>query len=174
SSPKAGDIESDAVVSPSPSESNHDENLSKKRARTKKKDSSVKEVAAENISKKVSERTSDSEVKPARPSAKKGPSRSSDVKIATAVDAVKKGSGKTEERTKGDGGSSSRMLEYKKRKRQVKGSSEKGLSKSSSKDEDKVTVSSLKLAAKATKDEHSEETPKINLKRKHTPGKEKV
>ncbi|GAU17711.1 hypothetical protein TSUD_07730 [Trifolium subterraneum] len=173
SSPKAGDIESDAVVSPSPSESNHDENRSKKRARTKKKDSSVKEVAAEDISKKVSERTSDSEVKPARSSTKKGPSRSSDVKITTAVDAVKKGSGKTEERTKGDGGSTSRKLEDKKKKGQVKGSSEKGLAKSSSKDEDKVTVSSLKSAAKATKDEHSEETPKTNLKRKRTPGKEK-
>ncbi|WJX16216.1 hypothetical protein P8452_06279 [Trifolium repens] len=173
SSPKADDVESDAVISPSPSESNHDENRSKKRARTKKKDSSVKEVAAEDISKKVSERTSDSEVKPARSSVKKGLSRSSDVKITTAVDSVKKGSGKTEERTKGDGGSSSRKPEDKKRKGQVKGSSEKGLAKSSSNDEDKVTVSSLKSAAKATKDEHSEETPKINLKRKRTPGKEK-
>ncbi|KAK2452858.1 nucleolar protein dao-5 [Trifolium repens] len=173
SSPKADDIESDAVISPSPSESNHDENRSKKRARTKKKDSSVKEVAAEDISKKVSERTSDSEVKPARSSVKKGLSRSSDVKITTAVDSVKKGSGKTEERTKGDGGSSSRKPEDKKRKGQVKGSSEKGLAKSSSNDEDKVTVSSLKSAAKATKDEHSEETPKTNLKRKRTPGKEK-
>ncbi|CAJ2675066.1 unnamed protein product [Trifolium pratense] len=174
SSPKAGEIESDAVVSPSPSEINHDENRSKKRARTKKKDSSVKEVAAEDISKKVSERTNDSEVKPARPSAKKGLSRSSDVKTTTAVDAVKKGSGKTEERTKGDGGSSSRKLEDKKKKGQVKGSSEKDLAKSSSKEEDdKITVSSLKSAAKATKDEHSEETPKTNLKRKRTPGKEK-
>lgn len=35
-------------------------------------------------------------------------------------------------------------------------------------------VSSLKSATKTTKDEHSEDTPKTNLKRKRTPGKEKV
>lgn len=35
-------------------------------------------------------------------------------------------------------------------------------------------VSSPKSAMKSTKDEHSEETPKTNLKRKRTPGKEKV
>ncbi|KAL5071500.1 hypothetical protein RYX36_022387 [Vicia faba] len=199
SSPKVGDVESDAVVSHSPSESNHDENRSKKRVRTKKKDSSVKEVTAGHISKKMSEGTCDSEVKSAKPSAKKGLDRSSDVKVTTVVDAVKKGSGKSEERTKGDGGSSSRKqedkkkgsgkteertkveggsslrkLEDKKKKGHVKGSSEKGLAKSSSKDEDKIMVSSLKSAAKTTKDEHSEETPKTNLKRKRTPGKEKV
>ncbi|CAI8605959.1 unnamed protein product [Vicia faba] len=174
SSPKVGDVESDAVVSHSPSESNHDENRSKKRVRTKKKDSSVKEVTAGHISKKVSEGTCDSEVKSAKPSAKKGLDRSSDVKVTTVVDAVKKGSGKSEERTKGDGGSSLRKLEDKKKKGHVKGSSEKGLAKSSSKDEDKIMVSSLKSAAKTTKDEHSEETPKTNLKRKRTPGKEKV
>ncbi|XP_058724913.1 sister chromatid cohesion protein PDS5 homolog C-like isoform X3 [Vicia villosa] len=198
SSPKVGDTESDAVVFHSPSESNHDENRSKKRVRTKKKNSSVKEVTAGHISKKVSEGTCDSEVKSSRPSAKKGLDRSSDVKVTTVVDAVKKGSGKSEERTKGDGGSSSRKPEAKKKgsvkteertkvdgesslrkpedkkkKGHVKGSSEKGLAKSSSKDEDKV-ISSLKSAAKTTKDEHSEVTPKTNLKRKRTPGKEKV
>ncbi|XP_039688124.1 triadin isoform X2 [Medicago truncatula] len=160
SSPKAGGLESDAAGSPSPSESNHDENRSKKRVRTKKNDSSAKEVAAEDISKKVSEGTSDSKVKPARPSAKKGPIRSSDVK--TVVHAVM-----------ADVGSSSLKPEDKKKKTHVKGSSEKGLAKSSAEDEDKVTVSSLKSATKTTKDEHSEETPKTTLKRKRTPGKEK-
>ncbi|CAK8569959.1 unnamed protein product [Lathyrus sativus] len=199
SSPKVGDIESDAIISHSPSESNHDENRSKKRVRTKKKGSSVIDVTAGHISKKVSEGTCDSEVKSARPSAKKGLGRSSDVKASTVVDAVKKGSGKSEEKTKGDGGSSSRKpedkkkgsgkteertkvdggsssrkSEDKKKKGQVKGSSEKGLAKPSSKDEDKVMVSSLKSATKTTKDEHSEDTPKTNLKRKRTPGKEKV
>ena len=134
SSPKAGGLESDAVGSPSPSESNHDENRSKKRARTKKNDSSAKEVAAEDISKKVSEGTSDSKVKLARPSAKKGPSPSSDVKIPPIVHAVM-----------ADVGPSSRKPQDKKKKTQVKGSSEKGLAKSSAIDEDKVFLCLLFL-----------------------------
>lgn len=35
-------------------------------------------------------------------------------------------------------------------------------------------AASLKSALKSTKDGHSEETPKTNLKRKRTPGKQKV
>lgn len=139
SSPTAGDGESDAVSS-SPIKSNRDENRSKGRGQTKKKDIFVKEVAAEDVLKKVFEGTSDSEVKPTRPSAKKGSGRNSDVKITTAIDAAKKGSGKTEERNKGGGGSSSRKSEDKKRKRQGKGNSEKGLAKSSAKDENKVLL----------------------------------
>ncbi|KAJ1396294.1 Armadillo-type fold [Sesbania bispinosa] len=185
SSPKAGEGESDDVISPSPSESIHDENRSKKRGRAKKKDSSAKEVAGEDISKKASEGTCDSEAKPTRPSGKRGLGRSSDVKITTVVDAVKKGSGtsdpdgkkhsaksakKTEESIKGDSGSSSRQLEDKKRSGRGKVNAEKSLAKSSAKDEDKEMVSSPK-SKKSTKDEHSEETPKTNLKRKRTPGK---
>lgn len=135
SSPKAGGLEPDAVGSPSPSESNHDENRYKKRVRTKKNDSSVKEVAAEDISKKVSEGTSDSKVKPARPSAKKGSSRSSEVKMPTVVHAV----------MAADVGSSSQKPEDKKKKTHVKGSSEKGLAKSSAEDEDKVLLCLLFL-----------------------------
>ncbi|XP_027329221.1 MATH and LRR domain-containing protein PFE0570w [Abrus precatorius] len=185
SSPKAGDGESDAVASPSPSESIHDENHSKKRGRSKKKASSAKEGVAENVSKKVSEGTSDSEGKPLKPSVKKGQGRTSDVKKTTMVDAVKKGSGatsdvdgkkqsakKAEDRNKGGGGSSSRQLEDKRKKGRGKGNPEKGLAKSSTKDDDKEMVSSPKSAVKSTKDEHSEETPKTNLKRKRTPGKE--
>lgn len=156
SSPKAGDGESDAVASPSPSERTHDdESRSKKRGRTKKKDSSAKEVAAEDVSQKVSEGTCDSEAKPTRPSAKKGLGRGSDVKITTVVDAVKKGSGsndldvkkqsakKTEERNKGSGGSSLRLSEDKKRSGRGKGNPEKALAKSSAKDEDEVLLGSI-------------------------------
>ncbi|XP_061346896.1 sister chromatid cohesion protein PDS5 homolog C-like isoform X2 [Gastrolobium bilobum] len=183
SSPKAGDGESDVVASPSPNEGIHNEKRSKKRGRTKKKDSSAKEVAAEDVLKKLSEGTSDSEAKPISSSMKKGLGRSSDVK-KTVVDVVKMGSSstsdpdaekhtakKTEERNKGGGGSFSRQSEDKKRKGRGKANSEKGVAKSSAKDDDKEMMSSPKSAMKSTKDEPSEETPKTNLKRKRT-GKE--
>ncbi|TKY58087.1 Sister chromatid cohesion protein PDS5-like B-B [Spatholobus suberectus] len=188
SSPKAGDGESDAVASPSRSESIHDENRSKKRGRAKKKEILTKEVAkgADIASKKASEGISDSEAKLLRLSAKKGIGHAS-LKKTTAVDAVKKGSEttndldgkkhpakKADERNKGGGGSSSRKLEDKKKKGRGKGNSGKGLAKSSAKDEDKEMVSSPKSVAKSTKDGHSEETPRTNLKRKRTPGKENM
>ncbi|KAL2318025.1 hypothetical protein Fmac_031901 [Flemingia macrophylla] len=186
SSPKAGDGESDAVAL-SPSESIHDENRLKKRGRSKKMENSAKEVAtgAEIVSKKVSDGTSDSEAKPLRSSAKKGMGHSS-VKKATVVkkgseattsdppDEKKIPSKKAEDRNKGGGGSSSRQLVDKKKKGRGKVTSGKGLAKSSAMDEDKEMVSSPKSAAKSTKDEHLEETPKPNLKRKRTPGKENM
>ena len=154
SSPKTGDGESD-VASPSPSENLLDENRSKKPGRAKKKDSTAKEVPTEDVSKKLSEGTSDSEAKPSRRSAKKAIDRSSDVKKITVADSVKKGSGatsdpdakkpstkKAEESKKGGGGSSSRQSEDKKKRGRGKMNSEVGVAKSSPKDE-KVLLSLL-------------------------------
>lgn len=189
SSPKAGDGESDAVASPSPSESIHNEDRSKKRGRSKKMENSAKEVdtGAEIVSKKVSDGKSDSEAKPLRPSAKKGTGHTS-VKKTTVVNTVKRGSEatsdppdgkkhpakKAEDRNKVGVGSSSTQLEDKKKKGRGKVTSGKGLAKSSAMDEDMEMVSSPKSATKSTKDNHLEETPKTNLKRKRTPGKENM
>nr|KYP45759.1 Sister chromatid cohesion protein PDS5 isogeny B-B [Cajanus cajan] len=173
SSPKAGDGESDAVASPSPSESIHNEDRSKKRGRSKKMENSAKEV--------------DTEAKPLRPSAKKGTGHTS-VKKTTVVNTVKRGSEatsdppdgkkhpakKAEDRNKVGVGSSSTQLEDKKKKGRGKVTTGKGLAKSSAMDEDMEMVSSPKSATKSTKDNHLEETPKTNLKRKRTPGKENM
>lgn len=98
SSPKAVEGESE-VVAPPPSEIIPDENRSKRSGRTKKKDTSAKGVAepAEDDSKKVSEDTSDTEVKTTRRSAKKAHVGRSDRKKATVVDSSKKGTGTANE-----------------------------------------------------------------------------
>ncbi|MED6115307.1 hypothetical protein PIB30_089216 [Stylosanthes scabra] len=186
-SPKTAEAEAD-VASPSPSE-NMDENGSKKQVRSKKKDNSAKEVTTKEVVpnddlKKVAEGTSDSEAKPSRRSGKKTIDRSSDGKKTTEADTDKKGSGvsgadakkqpakKVEESKKGSVGSSSRKLEDKKKRTRGKVNSDKGIAKSTTKDEEKELVSSPKSASKSTKDELPEETPKISAKRKRTPGKE--
>ncbi|XP_027355812.1 serine/threonine-protein kinase PRP4 homolog isoform X2 [Abrus precatorius] len=184
SSQKACDNESE-VASPSPVESLHDENHAKKHGRAKIKDGPSKEVAAENVSKKVSEGASDSEAKPARKSVKRALGLNSDVKKTTAADSVKKGSGaaiganakkhsgnKLDENKKGGGGgSSSRQIENKKKGGRGKANSETDVAKSSAIDVDKEMVSSPRSGTKLTKDENSE-TPKTNVKRKRTLGKE--
>ncbi|KAI4316392.1 hypothetical protein L6164_024376 [Bauhinia variegata] len=189
SSLKEVDDESGVVASPSPSDSLRDENRSKKSGRAKKKDSLVKEVAVptEDVLKKVSEQTSDSEVKPSRLAAKRATSGSSDGKKPTVADTIKKGSGTTGdsetkkqsakkvENNKSSVGSSSKHMEDKKRRGRGKSVSDMAAGKSSAKDEDEEMVSSPKSGVKSTKDEQdSEEIPKTNSKRKRTPGKENV
>ncbi|RZC15271.1 Sister chromatid cohesion protein PDS5-like B-B isoform E [Glycine soja] len=178
SSPKACNDESEVVASP-PSDSFSDENHSKKLGRTKKKDRD-----AEGVS-KVSGAASDSEAKPVRWSVKKALGQKSDVKKTNVVDSVTKGSGATngadakkhsakklDENKKGSGGPSSRQMEEKKKVRQGKANSETDVAKSSALDVDKEMVSSLRSGTKSTKNENSEETPKTNVKRKHSSGKE--
>ncbi|KHN29621.1 nucleolar protein dao-5-like isoform X1 [Glycine soja] len=178
-SPKACNDDSEIVASP-PSESLCDENHSKKLGQSKKKDDPVKEGTAEDVSKLSA---SDSEAKPTRHSVKKALGQKSDVKKTSVVDSVKKGSGaandadakkhsakKSDENKKGSGGSSSRQMEYKKKGGRGKANSEADVAKSS--DVDKEMVSSPTSGTKSTKDGKSEETPKTNVKRKRTPGKE--
>ncbi|KAH1124425.1 hypothetical protein GYH30_014244 [Glycine max] len=178
SSPKACNDESEVVASP-PSESFSDENHSKKIGRTKKKDGD-----AEGVS-KVSEGASDSEAKPVRRSVKRALGQKSDAKKTNVVDSVKKGSGtandadakkhpakKLDENKKGRDGSSSRQMEDKKKGRWGKANSEANVVKSSAMDVDKEMVSSLRSGTKSTKNENSEETPKTNVKRKRSSGKE--
>ncbi|KAG5045137.1 hypothetical protein AAZX31_06G059500 [Glycine max] len=183
SSPKACNGESEVVASP-PRESLYDENLSRKHGRTKKKDGPIKEGAAEDAS-KVSGGASDSDAKPVRQSVKKALGLKSDVKKASVVDSVKKGSGavndadakkhsakKLDENKKGSGGSSSRQMEDKKKGRRGKANSETDVAKSSAMELDKEMVSSPRSGTKSTKNENSEDTPKTNVKRKRSSGKE--
>ncbi|KAE9588987.1 hypothetical protein Lal_00012513 [Lupinus albus] len=176
SSPKAGDGESDMVSSPSPGRNLHGANRSKKLGQPKKKDSCVKEVTAMDVQQKIYEETSDSEAKPNKRSVKKALGRSSDVKKNTMVNSVKKGnvtaiepdakkhpSKKTEDDSKRGGRSD------KKRQGRGKANSESGAEKSPVKDVDKEMLSFSKSNTKSIKDEDSEELPKTNLKRKHTP-----
>ncbi|XP_061365246.1 sister chromatid cohesion protein PDS5 homolog C-like [Gastrolobium bilobum] len=185
SSPKARDVESDAVVSPSPTESLHNLNHSKKLGRAKTKDGPAKEGAGEDVSKKESEGTSDSEAKLARRSVKKTLGQNSDVKKTTVEDSVKKGNGdasdkdakkhsvkKLDENDRVGGGSSLRLPEDKKKSGRGKGNSETSVAKTSGIDVNKEILSSLRSGTKSTQDENSEETPKTNAKRKRTPGKE--
>ncbi|KAG5018575.1 hypothetical protein AAZX31_06G059600 [Glycine max] len=181
SSPMACNDDSEVVASP-PSESLCDENHSKKLGRTKKKDGPVKEGTAEDVSKVTA---SDSEAKPARRSVKKALGQKADVKKTSVVVSVKKGSWaandadakkhsakKFDENKKGSGGSSSRQMEDKKKGGRGKANSEADVAKSSAIDVDKEMVSSPTSGTKSTKDGKSEETPKTNLKRERTPGKE--
>ncbi|OIW09293.1 hypothetical protein TanjilG_01264 [Lupinus angustifolius] len=177
SSLKAGDGVSDPVSSPSPRVSLHGENRSKNLGRSKKKDSSAKKVATKDVSKKVYEETSDSEAKPTKRSVKKALGPASAVEKNIVFNSVKKGNGtasepdakkqldkKTEAGSKGGGGSDKKKLGP------GKANSEIGAAKSSVKNVDKEIVSLSKSATKSIED--SEELPKTNLKRKHTPGKE--
>ncbi|CAL0333066.1 unnamed protein product [Lupinus luteus] len=176
SSLKAGGV-SDPVASPSPRVSVHGENRSKNLGRSKKKDSSAKKVVTKDVSEKVYEETSDSEAKPTKRSVKKERGSTSVVEKNIVVNSVKKGNGtatepdakkhsdkNTEAGSKGGGGSN------KKKQGPGKANSETGAAKSSVKNVDKEMVSLSKSATKSIED--SEELPKANLKRKHTPGKE--
>ncbi|KAL9313238.1 hypothetical protein ACSQ67_018690 [Phaseolus vulgaris] len=183
SSPKAVNDESEVVTSP-PSESLNDKNPSKKLGRSKKKDNPVKEGAAYDVS-KVSGGASDSEAKPVRRSVKKALGEKYDLKKSSVVDSVKKGSGaannadakknsakKLDENKKGSGGSSSRQAEDRKKGGRGKAKSETDVAKSFAMNLDEEMVSSPRSGTKSTKDESSEETPKENVKRKLTSGKE--
>ncbi|KAK8465453.1 hypothetical protein PHAVU_009G087900 [Phaseolus vulgaris] len=146
--PKACNDESEVVASP-PSESFHEENLSKKLGRTKMKDGYVKEGAAEDHF-KVSGGASDSEAQPARKSVKKSHGQIFVVKKTSVVDSLKKGSGSTIDadtkkhsakkldiNKKGTGGSSSRQMGDKKKGGWRKANSETDVAKSSVMDVDK-------------------------------------
>ncbi|KAE8056284.1 hypothetical protein FH972_013070 [Carpinus fangiana] len=191
SSPKALENESGNVASQSPSGSLPDESHSKKASgRQKKKGNMNKEAtpSADNVSKKASEGTSDSEIKPNRRGKKVHGDISNENKTPTAVDASKKESASLSSEAKPlkqsarkvDGSSKigdgplSKQLEDKKKRGRGKTISEKDVTKSSAKDDDKKMVTSPKSLAKSTKDDRSlEETPKANSKRKRTPDKEK-
>ncbi|KAE9599394.1 hypothetical protein Lal_00039398 [Lupinus albus] len=176
---KAGDGESDLVASPSPRGSLHVENPSKKLARPKKTDSSAKEVALKDVSKKVYQGTNDSEAKLNKRSVKKALGRSSDVEKSTLVNSVKKGNETASEpgaikhsAKKTEDGNKCGVGSDKKRQGRGKANSETVAAKPSVKDVVKEMVSLSKSSTKSIKDEDSEELPKTNLKRKRTPGKE--
>ncbi|KAJ7966255.1 Sister chromatid cohesion PDS5 B-B [Quillaja saponaria] len=176
-SPKAVDDESEIVASPSPSGSLPNESRSKKFGRSKKKDSLIKEDTkpTDDVSIKISEGTSDSEVKPNRRLGKKVIGGSSNEKkspivvysnrkgsgITSDVEAKKISAKKVEGSNKVVGGSSSKQPEDKKTRGRVKSISEKEM------------VSSPKSATKSPKDEQQEESPKTDLKRKSSTSKDK-
>ncbi|GLT72796.1 hypothetical protein SLA2020_447000 [Shorea laevis] len=180
SSNKALENESGNVASQSPSGSLPDESQSKKAGgRQKKKGSLNKEAtpSADDVSKKASEGTSDSEIKPNRRSGKKVPGDiSNEKKTPTAVDASKKESASIsnseakplkQSAKKVSGGSKigdgppSKQLEDKKKRGRGKAISEKDVTKSSAKDDDKKMVTSPKSLTKSTKDDRNlEETPR--------------
>lgn len=154
SSPKPLEDESGNVAQ-SPSGSLPDGHSKKAGGRQKKKESLIKDTtaSADDVSKKVSEATSDSEVKPNRRSGKKVSSEISIENKTTVVDASKKGSGsmndseekplkqsakKVDGSSKIGAGSSSKQPQDKKRRARGKGFSEKDATKSSAKDDDKV------------------------------------
>lgn len=153
SSPKTLDNESGNVAPLPPRGSLPDESYSKKAGgRLKKKESLTKEAkpSAEEVSEKVSEATSDLELKPTRRTGKKVPSEiSTENKMPTVVDESKKESSDSEAKPlrqpakKIDGsskigdGSSSKRPEDKKRRGQGKAIREKD-EKSPAKADDKV------------------------------------
>ncbi|XP_047157673.1 sister chromatid cohesion protein PDS5 homolog C-like isoform X2 [Vigna umbellata] len=182
SSPVAVNDESEVVAS-APSESLNDENRLKKLGRSTKEDDSVKEGAAYDVS-KVAGGASDSEAKPVTRSVKKALGQKS-LKKTSVVDSVKKESGainnadakkysakKLEENKKGSGGSSSRQAEDRKKGGRGKAKTETDVAKSSAMNVDKEIVTTPRSCTKSAKDASSEETPKANVKRKLTSGKE--
>ncbi|KAA8525616.1 hypothetical protein F0562_007502 [Nyssa sinensis] len=192
SSPKVSESEAVNVASPSPSERLPDEIRSKKVGRPKRKENLIQEaLPSADVSKRASEGTSDSELKPQKRSGKKTPARiSNEDKTPAAVDKSKNEGGttsdseakppkhsgkKTDASNNIDDGSSLKKKEDGKRRGKGKATSEKDGTKSTAKDDDKEIVSSPKSTIKLAKDEgHIEETPKTISKRKHTPGKEKA
>ncbi|EXB86689.1 hypothetical protein L484_013220 [Morus notabilis] len=175
----------------SPSENLPDESHSNKSVQ-KKKDTSDKEAApsADDLSKKVADVTSDSEVKLNRRAGKKVPAAISNVnKVSTEIDAsvkdsettsdsetkpLKQSVKKMDKSSKNEHGSSAKKVEDKKKQGRGKAVSEKSVTKASVKDDSKDIIASPKLSVKLTKIEHSsEETPKTNSKRKRTPSKVK-
>lgn len=146
--PKACNDESEAVASPSPSDS-LPETHSEKHGKAKTEDSPANVEVAEVVSKKVSEGASHSEAKPVKRLVKKALGRNSDVRKTAGADSGKKRSGaasgadsKKHSAKKLDenegGGSSSRQLVDKKKLGREEANSEKGAAKSSTLDADKV------------------------------------
>uniref|UniRef100_A0A5B7B5K5 Tudor domain-containing protein n=1 Tax=Davidia involucrata TaxID=16924 RepID=A0A5B7B5K5_DAVIN len=193
SSPKASESEAVNVASPSPSERLPDEIRSKKAGRPKRKENLIQEaLPSADVSKRASEVTSDSEVKTQKRSGKKTPAGiSNEDKTPALVDTSKNEGGTTSDSEakplkqsskKMDAGnnieegSSLKKKEDGKRRGKGKATSEKDVTKSSTKDNDKVIVSSAKSTTKLANDEgHLEETPKKpNSKRKRTPGKDRA
>ncbi|KAE9603686.1 hypothetical protein Lalb_Chr11g0063521 [Lupinus albus] len=183
-SPKAGHDESE-VIGSSPVESLHGRNRSKKIGRAKTEDVSSKEVTTDGVSKNVTDVTSDTEAKPAKHSVQKAFGRKSDVKKTSVLDSDKKESATTsdteakkhsakkpDKSNKGEVGSSSKQPEEKKKLGRGKASFEKALTKSSAKDVDEEMVSPPRSGTKSTKNECLVETPKTNVKRKHSSGTE--
>ncbi|KAJ4707792.1 Sister chromatid cohesion PDS5 B-B [Melia azedarach] len=187
-SPKATEGES-IEVPPSPSGSIPNEIRAQRPARSKKKESLLKQAtaSADDASKKASEGTSDSEAKPHKRAGKQVLSESANEDKASTIDTLRKESGASSDSeakpvkqsskkvdsssNNGDGSSLKQSHDKRKREKSISG---KDATRSSTK-EDKDTVSSPKAAAKSIKGEqHVEETPKTNSKRKRAPGKEKA
>ncbi|XP_022731812.1 biorientation of chromosomes in cell division protein 1-like 1 isoform X2 [Durio zibethinus] len=192
SSPKATEDESTAVASPTPSETIPDESHSKRAAQPKRKESLSKEItpSIDDVSKKASEGTSDSEAKTnRRPGKKVATVVSSEDNALTDVDETKKESGtasdseakslkqsskKVDSSSNNVDGSSSRQLEDKKKRARGKVVPDKDGTKTSTKNDDEEMVASPKSVKPNKYDSHMEETPKTNSKRKHTLSKEKA
>ncbi|KAJ0030839.1 hypothetical protein Pint_12497 [Pistacia integerrima] len=200
SSPKATKSESADAVSPSASGSLPNEGRAQRSSRSKRKESLVKEAtpSADDVSRKASEGTSDSEAKPHKQLGKKVLTGSgNEDKIPTGEGSKKESSTSNDSEAKllksakkvdvsSNNGDGSVLKQPDDKKRKEKAISGKDVTKSSTK-EDKVLslwlldcnlvelVSSPKSAAKPIKDERrSEDSPKTNSKRKRTPGKEKA
>lgn len=161
SSPKALENESSYVASPSPSRSLPDESHVRKVGRPRKKD---------NLNQEVGKR---------RPGKRAGSGITEEDKTsATMTDSVEnplKKSGKKVDTSKNEDGSSLKPQEDRKKRGRGKAVLEKEMTKFLSKDDEKEMLSSPKSAAKSVKDEsHSEETPKMLSKGKHTSGKRKA
>ncbi|CAK9178635.1 unnamed protein product [Ilex paraguariensis] len=191
SSPKALESEALNIASPSPNGNLPDEARPKKVGRPKKW-SLIQEDAppADVISKKVSEGTSDSEVKPQRRSGKKATAVIYKDKIPAVVETTQNEAGTTsdsEAKPQKQSGkkvgasndieskSSPKKKEDGKRRARGKDTSEKDGTKFSAKDDAKDIVSSPKSATKSAKHESQlQETPKKNQKRKRTAGEEQA
>lgn len=163
SSPKALEGEAATVASPSVSASLPDESLSKKSTRPKKKESLIKNSAppSDDISKKASEATSDSEAKPHKRSGRKAPAGiSNEDKTPVTIDASKKESvtaadsevkslKQSSKKVDGDSnkedGSSLKLSEDRRRRIRGKAIPEKSVTRSSTKDYDKVTFFSWSM-----------------------------
>ncbi|KAJ4848173.1 hypothetical protein Tsubulata_049945 [Turnera subulata] len=192
SSPKVLDGESVSVTSPSASPSVSgslpDETRSKA-GRSKKKDSLVKDPvpSADEVPQKASDGTSDSETKqPKRSGKKPPPGDSAEDKIRLTVSKKENStasesevkplkSKKMDGSSKKEDGSSLQQSEEKGRRSRGKSTSDKNATKSVTKVNEKVKLTSPKSASKSATDELDlEETPLTSAKRKRTPGKEKV
>lgn len=160
SSPKALENKSANVSPASPSGSLPDESRSKKVGRQKKKDNSDKEAApSADVTQKVADGTSDSEVKVNKRSGKKVPATmSNETRTPTVVDVsvkecgttsdsesrpLKHSSKKVDGSSKTDDGSSLKQPEDKKKRGRGKSISEKDVKKASAKDDDKVNFISI-------------------------------
>ncbi|KAG7020414.1 Sister chromatid cohesion protein PDS5-like A [Cucurbita argyrosperma subsp. argyrosperma] len=191
SSPKAMEIESANVTTPSlsgsvPDECNNKSGQGKKAAQAKKKVNSAKEVASTaQVSKKSSDEINDSGAKPAEDKAPAGVSddsktadedaaeRESDTTSDSEAKSLKQSARKGDGASK-SGGGSLKQSEAKRKKGSGKTISGKTLKKLSGDDDKKETTPVLKPTSKTTKDEKIlNKTTTPASKRKRTPSKEK-